>query len=134
MWRPDPLLDASYRQPTNVAFVMGASKRGFDCTTERSNINGRYRTQVNRHMPERQWNLAEGYGDTPLESQINAYARVIPTAGDPVWACLVLEAQVRVFAESLERIRAREARDRRNAEKLEAALNMLDAALESLRV
>jgi hypothetical protein len=39
-----------------------------------------------------------------------------------------------VFAESLERIRAREARDRRNAEKLEAALNMHDAALESLRV
>lgn len=128
-FREDKLIQAALRHPTNTAFVIGAARRGYDCTTERSHINGRYRTQVNQHSPERAYNLAEGYGDTPLESQVNAFVRVIPTAGDPVWGLLLLEANVRLFGEALERQRAREARDRRNEERLAKALDHLETLL-----
>lgn len=126
LWRPDKVLDAATAGRTGTAILLTAAARGYDCHTTRSAIDGRYHTQVNRHSPERRWNVAAGTGASPVESWLNAYQRVIPTAGDPEWALACLQGEIELL-----RLAAVEMlRKERNEANLAAALDDLDNLLQ----
>lgn len=130
-YRPDLETQGDLRVDASANLHRQAGIRGYSTTPRSSNITQgqTYYAEVMQHSwpgrpPESglvRYNVAMGTGKTSLLACLDGFLKIIPIAGDPVWALTVMEVELELLKRAVAAARAKE----RSMARLEEILDTL---------